>query len=93
MLEIYLYENVQLLEKLESLLLICEKEDSFSAENIAEIFRILHTVKGSSAMMNFDNVANLSHALEDLYGYLREHDARKDDYEKISDLTFETLIL
>lgn len=90
MLEIYLYENTQLLEKFESLLLICEKEDAFSADNVAEMFRILHTIKGSSAMMNFDNVASLSHALEDLFGYLRENNTRKEDRQKISDLGFET---
>lgn len=91
MLDVYLYENVQLLEKFESLLLECDKNESFSAEHVAEIFRILHTIKGSSAMMNFDNVANLSHAMEDLFGYLREHNIRKGDYRKISDLSFETL--
>lgn len=91
MLDIYLYENVQLLEKFESLLLECDKNESFSAEHVAEIFRILHTIKGSSAMMNFDNIANLSHAMEDLFGYLREHSTRKEDYRKLSDLAFETL--
>jgi two-component system chemotaxis sensor kinase CheA len=91
MLDIYLYENVQLLEKFESLLLECDKSEAFSEEHVGEIFRILHTIKGSSAMMNFDNVANLSHAMEDLFGYLREHATRREDYRKISDLAFETL--
>jgi len=91
MLEIYLYENSQLLDEFESLLLTCENTESFSAEQIAELFRILHTIKGSSAMMNFDSIANLSHALEDLFGYMREHNTRKDDYKSISALAFETL--
>ena len=91
MLDIYIYENEQLLEKLEALLLVCEKNESFSSEQVADIFRILHTIKGSSAMMNFDNIANLSHALEDLFDYLREHETRKDDHHKICDLGFETL--
>jgi two-component system chemotaxis sensor kinase CheA len=39
-------------------------------------------------MMNFDNITGLSHALEDLFGFLREHKARKKDYRKISDLVF-----
>lgn len=91
MLDIYLYENTQLLEKFESLLLTCENTDSFSAEQIAEIFRILHTIKGSSAMMNFDGVANLSHAMEDLFDYMRSHDTRREDHPSISALAFETL--
>ncbi len=91
MLDIYLYENSQLLEKFESLLLTCENTDSFSTEQIAEIFRILHTIKGSSAMMNFDSIANLSHALEDLFDYMRSHETRRDDHPGISSLAFETL--
>jgi two-component system, chemotaxis family, sensor kinase CheA len=91
MLDIYMYENTQLLEKFESLLLVCEREEAFSADNVAEIFRILHTIKGSSAMMNFENVANVSHALEDLFGYLRENEARKEDFRMLSGLAFETM--
>ncbi|MDD5016671.1 MAG: chemotaxis protein CheA [Eubacteriales bacterium] len=91
MLDVYIFENIQLLEKLESLLLIYEKNESFSTEQIADIFRILHTIKGSSAMMNFDNVANISHALEDLFDFLRAHETRKEDYHKIIDLSITTL--
>lgn len=91
MLDIYLYENSQLLEKFESMLLTCENTDLFSMEQIAEIFRILHTIKGSSAMMNFDGIANLSHALEDLFDYMRSHETRKVDHPSISALAFETL--
>ncbi|MFA5675718.1 MAG: chemotaxis protein CheA [Christensenellales bacterium] len=90
-LDVYLYENEQLLDNLESMLLVCEKEGSFSSDHIADIFRILHTVKGSSAMMNFDNITGLSHVLEDLFGYLREHNARAGDHSKISDLVFSSL--
>ncbi len=91
MLDIYLYENTQLLEKFESLLLACENADSFSSDEIAEIFRILHTIKGSSAMMNFDGIANLSHALEDLFDHMRGHEVSKDEHPGISALAFETL--
>lgn len=90
-LDVYLFENEQLLDDLESLLLVCEKQGSFSAEHIADIFRILHTIKGSSAMMNFDNITSLSHVLEDLFGYLREHNARADDHRKINELVFASL--
>jgi two-component system chemotaxis sensor kinase CheA len=91
MLDVYLYENGQLLDDLESLLLVCEKNGEFDAECIGDIFRILHTVKGSSAMMSFDNIAALSHVMEDLFGYLREHSARKADHRKISDFVFASL--
>ena len=90
-LDVYLFENMQLLDKLESVLLECEKNAGFSTEDIADIFRILHTVKGSSAMMNFDSIANLSHALEDLFDFLRSHSSRREDHQKISDLVFTSL--
>jgi two-component system chemotaxis sensor kinase CheA len=93
MLDVYLYENDQLLEKFESILLICESANAFTEEQIAEIFRILHTIKGSSAMMNFEGVANLSHALEDLFDHMRAHPTSADDYPGISQLAFETLDL
>lgn len=87
LLEVYLYENLQLLEKLETLLLTGEKQKSFNAGQIDEIFRILHTIKGSSAMMGFDNIAKLSHAMEDLLSHIREQKSKKSDH-KICDLIF-----
>ncbi len=91
LLDVYLFENMQLLDKLESVLLECEKNSGFSTEDIGDIFRILHTVKGSSAMMNFDSIAVLSHALEDLFDFLRSHSSRREDHQKISDLVFTSL--
>jgi len=93
LLEVYLVENMQLLDRLESVLLECDKKSTFSPEDIADIFRILHTVKGSSAMMNFDSIANLSHALEDLFDFLRSHSSRREDHQKIIDLMFNSLDL
>jgi len=93
LLEVYLVENMQLLDRLESVLLECDKKSSFSSEDIADIFRILHTVKGSSAMMNFDSIAGLSHALEDLFDFLRGHSSRREDHQKIIDLMFTSLDL
>jgi two-component system chemotaxis sensor kinase CheA len=40
-------------------------------ERIAELFRAVHTVKGMSAAMGYDDVRNLSHALETLLDQLR----------------------
>lgn len=91
MLDTYLYEVNQLLDSLESLLLSCESNASFAPEQIAELFRILHTIKGSSAMMDFDGIATLSHALEDLFDFMRQNETRKSDYKNISGLAFETL--
>ena len=73
MVDMYLYENGQLLEKLEELVLENKDEDSFDENSINEIFRIMHTIKGSSGVMMYDNIMKVSHKLEDIFYFLREH--------------------
>ena len=51
MLEVFIYETTTLLEQLDEILLESEKSKSFSEDSINEIFRTMHTIKGSSAMM------------------------------------------
>lgn len=89
LLEIYLHENSQLLEQLEQSILECEEANAFSSAAIDVIFRIMHTIKGSSTMMNFDNIAALSHVIEDLFAYIREHQPRLTDYSALSDLVLQ----
>ena len=45
MVDMYLYENGQLLEKLEEIILETKDDDAFDENNINEIFRIMHTIK------------------------------------------------
>ena len=78
MLDVFIFETQQLLESLEETLLQSEKEKRLNEEHINEIFRIMHTIKGSSAMMSFDNLAKLSHALEDMFDKIREGKTRTD---------------
>lgn len=77
LLDVYIYENTQLLEQLEELLLAAEQEKTLSDAQVDEIFRIMHTIKGASAMMNFDSLAHVSHAVEDLFSQIREHKLHK----------------
>ncbi len=88
LLEIYIYENLQLIEQLDGLLLVADKSDRFTAEQVASIFRILHTIKGSSAMMEFDQLAKLSHVMEDLFGYIRDNIDAAYDHRKLCDMVF-----
>ena len=64
-LDTYLFENNSLLEQLESIVLDAEGSSAFSEDNINEIFRIMHTIKGSSAMMEFDSLASVAHRIEE----------------------------
>ena len=91
MLEMYLFETNQLIEQLEEILLESEKCNIIGKDHVNEIFRIMHTVKGSSAMMMFNNIAGLSHVAEDMFSFLRETDKEDIDYGKICDLSLQTL--
>ena len=42
-------------------------------ERIHEVFRHLHSIKGMSSSMGYDEMASLAHRLEDLMDYHREH--------------------
>ncbi|WP_154673474.1 chemotaxis protein CheA [Pseudobacteroides cellulosolvens] len=86
MLEMYKFETNQLLEQLEQLIINSEKSNCYSQEAINEIFRIMHTIKGSSAMMLFNGISTLAHSIEDLFFYLRESKPENVDYIKLSDL-------
>ena len=86
MIEVFIYENQQLLEKLEDILLQGEKQRSLNSEQINEVFRIMHTIKGSASMMSFESLAKLSHAVEDLFSHIREKKVRKDDWDDIFDM-------
>ncbi|TCO73137.1 chemotaxis protein CheA [Marinisporobacter balticus] len=87
MLEMYIFESNQLLEQLEQVILSSEKS-IVSEESINEIFRIMHTIKGNSAMMLFNNIATLAHALEDLFDFLRQGEFKDVDSEKLIDRVF-----
>lgn len=71
MLDVFLFETNELLEKLDEILIRTES-DTLGEEDVGEIFRIMHTVKGSAAMMGLHNVSKLAHSLEDLFSIIRE---------------------
>lgn len=93
LLEVYLYENTQLLEQLEEMFLNGEKNKSLDQDQINEVFRIMHTIKGSSSMMSFDSMATLAHRLEDLFSSIREKMPPAEIWEPIFDLVLEAIDL
>lgn len=52
LLEAFIYETTSLLDQLDEIMLDSEKQKSLSEDSINEIFRIMHTTKGSAAMMS-----------------------------------------
>ena len=72
LLELYLYESTSLLDALDGILLKAEADGQLTSENINEIFRIMHTIKGSSVMMNYTVVSEVAHSTEGLFSVIRD---------------------
>ncbi|MDW5300029.1 MAG: chemotaxis protein CheA [Sedimentibacter sp.] len=87
-LDMYLFEANSLLEQLDDILLRAESEQAFDKDCIDEIFRIMHTIKGSSAMMQFNSIMIISHKIEDLFYYIRENGIDYKYNEELVNLVF-----
>ena len=72
LLETFVYESNTMLEQLDEILLDSERVQNISHDYIDSIFRIMHTIKGSAAMMGFNAISVLGHAVEDVFFILRE---------------------
>lgn len=89
MLEMFIFETYEMIEQLQQLIMDSEKIKKFETDAINEIFRIMHTIKGSSGMMMFDNIASISHTIEDLFYFIRESKPKKINYSALTDLVLE----
>ena len=88
MVDMYIYETTTLLEQLDQILIKTEGQGSFDKESINEIFRIMHTIKGSSAMMGLENMSSLAHAIEDMFYIIREEKPVISDSKDLYELVF-----
>ena len=73
MLEVYMIETSQLIEQLNVILLNSEENQCLSLEDIQNIFRIMHTMKSSSAMMGLEGLSQLTHKMEDIFSVYRDY--------------------
>lgn len=90
LMEAFIYESTTLLEQLDAIMLESEKEKNISEDSINEIFRIMHTIKGSAAMMGFTGISSLAHSVEDMFFLVREDPTRLHAVsEVIFDLVFQ----
>lgn len=71
MLEVYCLEATQLMEQLDTILHETQKRKGFTKEEVNSIFRIMHTIKSSSAMMGLTGISSAAHKLEDIFALLR----------------------
>lgn len=87
LLDMFLFETTQLIEQLEQAVLESEQEgDCFTQDTINEIFRIVHTIKGSAAMMMYNNISMLAHTMEDIFYYIREDKPEALKFSELLDL-------
>ncbi len=89
MLETFIFESNTLLEQLDGILLNSEKTNVMNQEDINEIFRIMHTIKGSAAMMGIENVSVVAHRIEDMFFIIRDNKDAASDYSSIYDIVFQ----
>ena len=87
----FIFETETMLEQIEQIMLDCEEIKAFSEDDVNEIFRIMHTIKGGAAMMNFDKLAELAHSIEDTFFYIREEKPEIVDITVITDVILESL--
>ena len=75
LLEAFLAETTELLEKLDDDLVTLEKT-SDDPELLNRIFRSIHTVKGASSFLGFDQLVKVTHKTEDVLNRLRKSELR-----------------
>ncbi len=71
LLEGFLAETTELLEKLDDDLISLEKNPE-DADLMNRIFRSIHTVKGASSFLGFDSLVKVTHKTEDVLNRLRK---------------------
>jgi len=77
-LQMFMDETEEQLEDLVEVLLVLEREPD-SVDELNEAFRLIHSIKGSSGMMGFDNITMLTHHLESRFEAFRSGLARLDE--------------
>ncbi|MCG8696619.1 MAG: chemotaxis protein CheA [Bacteroidales bacterium] len=83
-------EALQLIEKIEEVLFDVENR-SATDDDIQEIYRVMHTLKGSAGMFSFQNTQKIGHQLEDIYQLIldKKYELNKD----VIDVTIESIDL
>ena len=87
MVELFIFEANQMMESMEELTIQAEERQTpFSEEELQDLFRMAHTVKGSSGMMMIESIANLTHYLEDIFSCLQKQQKPPESYDEVFDI-------
>lgn len=88
MLQDFLEEAMELLDQL-NLILIQLEDEPDNEESVNQIFRIVHTIKGSAGFAGLDEMSLIGRKMEDLFGLIRKGDVKVTT--PLMDLMFEAL--
>ncbi|MDR0975333.1 MAG: chemotaxis protein CheW [Ruminococcus sp.] len=86
MIEMFIYETSGLIEQLDNILMKTEADSSFEEDDINAIFRIMHTIKGSAAMMGLESLSKFAHGIEDMFYVIREEKPVINDFTALINL-------
>ncbi|MDR0943094.1 MAG: chemotaxis protein CheW [Ruminococcus sp.] len=86
MIEMFIYETTGLIEQLDNILMNTEASSSFEEDDINAIFRIMHTIKGSAAMMGLEALSKFAHGIEDMFYVIREEKPVINDFTALINL-------
>ncbi|MDR0903950.1 MAG: chemotaxis protein CheA, partial [Ruminococcus sp.] len=86
MIEMFIYETTGLIEQLDNILMKTEADSSFEEDDINAIFRIMHTIKGSAAMMGLESLSKFAHGIEDMFYVIREEKPVINDFTALINL-------
>lgn len=75
--QLFLTEALENFEELNRLFVELEKDIS-SKKAIANIFRIVHTLKGNAMGMGYEKIADLAHVMEDVFGAIKNGEVAAD---------------
>lgn len=89
-LEDFLVEAFELIEQLDQNLVELEARPE-DKELLNSIFRVAHTIKGSSSFLNFDVLTHLTHHMEDVLNKARHGDLKLDHH--VMDVVLESIDL
>ena len=84
---VFIEEASELLADLEKSLLVLEQ--TVDQQAIEQVFRVMHTLKGNSAMFGFDHVGEITHHLETIYDGIRKGNVNPS--EEIISVTLATV--
>ncbi len=89
MYDVFAFETNTFLSQIETLLMQADEADGNLLPAVPEIFRAMHTLKSSSAMMGFENISKLAHTTEDLFHFIRDERPSEINTKELTDLVLQ----